>query len=468
MGVGTHRIGLAARVAAGPRSAALGLLVGIASLLLVPAQAPAARRPAPLRPLHGPGACLALDHERGCGPARGFPNPEFAGQVALSPDGHSLYLAALNDSSLGILRVDPVSGRIAQPAGRAGCLAENPSEPREVGCAAVRGLVGSTQGVAVSPDGRTVYVASTSGFPAMGEQGAVAVFARDGSGALTQLPGADGCVSSTALDDCSVQPGLSAENVSVSADGTRVYLGNTTLSTLSRDPSTGALTPLACESVSGARSCSASPFGLSVEAPRWRAAVGYARAFYEGSGSATDEVLALDGSAPSPRPLPGAAGCRGAARLAGCPRDRRLVGYVAGVSPVAGALYVLSGPYSYDLPPPPDTPFAVVGYRLSAAGGLISAHARCLSTTRRRGCTRARAILGGDGIAATRRRLYVNTDAGVVAIGRNTSSGALRVLGAVGGLPEPNVVVPAPSGRFVYVVCSSFNSTGSVRVYATG
>ena len=55
-----------------------------------------------------------------------------------------------------------------------------------------------------------------------------------------------------------------------------------------------------------------------------------------------------------------------------------------------------------------------------------------------------------------------------MAIGRNTSSGALRVLGAVGGLPEPNVVVPAPSGRFVYVVSSSFNSTGSVRVYATG
>lgn len=419
--------------------------------------------------LHGAGACLALDREPGCGRARGFPNPEFAGQVALSADGHSLYLAALNDSSLGILRVDPVSGRIAQPSGPAGCLAENPSEPREVNCAAVRGFVGSTQAVAVSPDGRTVYVASTSGYPGMDEQGAVAVFARDASGALAQLSGVDGCVSSVALDDCAVQPGLTAESVSVSADGTRVYLGGTTLTSLTRDAATGALVALACESVSGAGSCSASPFGLALEAPRWQSGVGYARGFYEGSGSgsATDAVLALDGSAPVPPPLPGAAGCRGSSRLAGCPRDRRLVGYVAGLSAIAGALYVLSSPYGYDLPPPPDTPFAVTGYRLSATGGLVSAHAPCLSTTRRRGCTRARAILAGDGIAATRHRVYVNTDEGVAAISRNPSTGALRVLGAVGGLPQPNVVVPAPSGRYVYVVCSSFNSTGSVRVYAT-
>jgi DNA-binding beta-propeller fold protein YncE len=77
------------------------------------------------------------------------------------------------------------TGALTQLSGTDACISEDGTGGD---CADGVGLAGSL-GVAVSNDGRNVYVAAQ-------ESSAVAVFERDrGTGALTQLPGTDACVS---------------------------------------------------------------------------------------------------------------------------------------------------------------------------------------------------------------------------------------------------------------------------------
>jgi 6-phosphogluconolactonase (cycloisomerase 2 family) len=72
--------------------------------------------------------------------------------VAVSPDGASVYLGGF--AGLAAFARDPATGALAQLAGRAGCLHRGPPGPR---CGGMRGNDGAT-GVAVSPDGRHVYL----------------------------------------------------------------------------------------------------------------------------------------------------------------------------------------------------------------------------------------------------------------------------------------------------------------------
>ena len=110
-------------------------------------------------------------------------------------------------------------------------------------CADGKALDQST-GVAISADGRSVYVTSV-------QTDAVAVFARDkNTGALTQLAGTAGCVSETGSGgDCADGKALdNASDVAVSDDGENVYVASVlseAVAVFARDEQTGALTQLA-------------------------------------------------------------------------------------------------------------------------------------------------------------------------------------------------------------------------------
>ena len=72
--------------------------------------------------------------------------------LAVSPDGTSLYVAALADRRDRRLRPQPRIGRRRPEAGRRGCVA-----PAKVhGCTLGRALSGAGS-IVVSPDGRNVY-----------------------------------------------------------------------------------------------------------------------------------------------------------------------------------------------------------------------------------------------------------------------------------------------------------------------
>jgi hypothetical protein len=207
-----------------------------------------------------PAACVEQRSDApahsGCSPARGWPAlesdsdpfPAF-GSLAVSGDGRYVYVSAFN--AILVLGRDPGTGALEQLPGTDGCVARMPST--RPGCAGGRGIRGASE-LALSPDGRNLYVVSrgpaTSG---------VAAFARDGeSGALTQLGGDEGCLS-TGLAGCArgrqvTQP----QDVVVAPDGTHVYVvsANDTergggVATLDRDPEGGRLTQRA-----GSRGCS--------------------------------------------------------------------------------------------------------------------------------------------------------------------------------------------------------------------
>ena len=190
-----------------------------------------------LAQLAGPDGCV---RESGdgveCADGKGL---DGATAVALSPDGRHVYVASFFGDAIAVFARNRRTGALAQLAGPDGCIKESGDG---VECADGRGLDGAA-GVAVSPDGRYVYVASTASH-------AVAVFARNRTtGALTQLAGTDGCVKESGDGiECADGKGLTgARGVAVSADGRHLYVASRdgdAVAIFSRNRRTGALAQL--------------------------------------------------------------------------------------------------------------------------------------------------------------------------------------------------------------------------------
>ncbi|HEY1853469.1 MAG TPA: YncE family protein [Solirubrobacterales bacterium] len=138
-------------------------------------------------------------------------------------------------------------GKIVQLPGRQGCIVAAPAAKKAPTCAPARALEGPGVGfgshaIAISPDGRSVYVAASKG-------DAITVFVRNPkTGALVQPKGKAGCVAAKAEHGCGLAIGLIGPNsVTVSPDGHYVYAtsrGGSSLTSFHRNPKTGALKQL--------------------------------------------------------------------------------------------------------------------------------------------------------------------------------------------------------------------------------
>jgi DNA-binding beta-propeller fold protein YncE len=142
--------------------------------------------------------------------------------VVVSPDGTSAYAAASNSDAVDVF--DRASnGTLTQKAGAFGCIANPGTGTGNASCTPGIALAGAGS-VAISPDGTSVYVASS-------KSDAVVVFDRASNGTLTQKAGLTGCISQTgtgglcttgtALD---LAFGATLNAVTVSPDGASVYV----------------------------------------------------------------------------------------------------------------------------------------------------------------------------------------------------------------------------------------------------
>jgi DNA-binding beta-propeller fold protein YncE len=152
--------------------------------------------------------CLANDPSQGCIDLP-FAPLDFAYDVAVSPDGKSVYVA----SHFG----DSVAHFFRGPGGQLsydGCLANDASQ----GCVDLPGApLDGADGVAVSPDGKSVYVASLL-------SNSVSHFFRGGPDGQISY---DGCLANDASQGCFDLPGdplTGARDVAASADGKSVYV----------------------------------------------------------------------------------------------------------------------------------------------------------------------------------------------------------------------------------------------------
>ena len=171
------------------------------------AAAPAGRLVQP----KGSAGCI---HRRGtnrCAQGRAVTSPE---DIVVSPDGRHAYVASYGSHGIAIFSRARRTGLLEQLPGRRGCIRHKGGRF----CGAGRAMGGPVS-IAVSSDGRNVYVVSAG-------SDALSVLARNRrTGVLTQLPGESGCVSQRAGGGCSVGRALNEPtSVAVSPDGEHVYV----------------------------------------------------------------------------------------------------------------------------------------------------------------------------------------------------------------------------------------------------
>ena len=182
------------------------------------------------------GTAGCVTHRGGfdCAAARALASPE---EVAVSPDSRFVLIASMRSSAVVVLAQG--SEGLSQAEGARGCIANGGGTE---GCARGRGLAGGVD-LAVTRDGRNVYVASSIG-------DAIAILARNrATGVLSQAPGRAGCISQGGGGGrCIRGHGLDEVwSVAVSPDGRNVYGVSAKvnmLAALARNPSTGGLTQL--------------------------------------------------------------------------------------------------------------------------------------------------------------------------------------------------------------------------------
>jgi hypothetical protein len=220
-----------------------------------------------LTELHGRRGCIVAPAEArhsSCSVVQGVSGDL---DIALSSDGRFAYLA----TGPGILTfARKADGSLSQLSGNAGCAVARRSRR----CAFARGFprISGETAVALSPDGRTVYLAAGNE-ARQGVPVAVLTFARDrASGRLNQLPGRRGCFNDTGALGCQAGAPMTGDvyDLLVSPDGDTVYVSvGDALYAFRRRLIDGKLAPLQCITSESAAGCDSaaqflSPVGAAI------------------------------------------------------------------------------------------------------------------------------------------------------------------------------------------------------------
>jgi DNA-binding beta-propeller fold protein YncE len=378
------------------------MLAAFAALAL-PASAFAA--PAPHHPHHkapAPGTLTQPPGARGCLVDRSTPTGGCGTARALKGPGPFMGSRAIalspNGKNVYVASLSSDAIAIFRRNARTGTL----TQPRgEAGCIAVKGAsdcatavgLDGPNSVAVSPDGRSVYATSRA-------SNAVSVFRRDRStGALSQLPGGAGCISGLPVPVCARGRALVAPDVViVSPDGANVYVGSffgNAVAVFNRDRSSGALTQPEGSTGCIAESTSGCAPGLALAAPEGMAISADGAGVYVATAlSNAVVVLSRDPSTGALTQASGGSGCIVDSPLTGCATGVELSGANAvTVSPGDGDVYVTSL-FSN----------SVTSFTRSTSSGALTQKegtAGCLVWLRAVGCSFGRALSSPEGLAVS-------------------------------------------------------------------
>lgn len=370
--------------------AAVALLLPLSALAASGPKQPRGDRAGTLVQLAGKSGCLVdgSAHTKGCGVARALKGPgPFMGSRAI----------ALSPDGKSVYVASSRSDAIAifRRNPRDGTL----SQPKgAAGCVAAKGdehcatAIGldGPNSVAVSPDGRNVYATSRA-------SNSISVFQRNQkTGALTQLPASAGCVAGVPIPVCAVGRALVGPDVVVvSPKGENVYVGSffgNAVAVFDRDPVSGALTQPGDSSGCIAEAISGCALGIALGAPEGMAISGDGASVYVASALSNAVVtLARDQSTGNLSQAGDGSGCIVNSALAGCATGVELKGANAVAFNPGGDVYATSL-FSNSV-----TAFS----RSRSTGGLAQKQgtAGCLIWLRAAGCSFGRAMRAPEGLA---------------------------------------------------------------------
>jgi DNA-binding beta-propeller fold protein YncE len=392
-------------------------------------------RPGTLVQLAGKHGCLVDRSAKAgsCGRARALNGPgPFMGSRAIAVSPDGKQVYVASSKSDAIAIF--TRDRKTGVLAQAGKSAGCVAAKRAYGCAGAIGL-DEPNSVAISPDGRNVYATSRAG-------NSVTVFARNSkTGALRQLPPPlAGCISGLPIPGCASGLALLAPDVVVvSPDGNNVYVGSffgNSVAAFARNPTTGALTQLAGSAACIAEATTGCTTGIALNSVEGLAISPNGANVYAATALSNAVVtLSRDPATGALAQASDGSGCIVQSALTGCTVGRQLGGANAvAVSPDGDGVYVTSL-FSNSV-----TSFARNGSsgaltQMEGAGG-------CLIYLRSAGCSFGRALVAPEGLALSPNGKNVYVAA--------FKTGAIAVLnrgkaGAVAQKPGTAGCVAAPS-----------------------
>ncbi|HXS48125.1 MAG TPA: beta-propeller fold lactonase family protein [Solirubrobacterales bacterium] len=329
------------------------------------------------------------------------------------------------------------------------------------GCAKAVGLDGPNS-VAVSPDGRSVYATSRA-------SNTVSVFGRNQStGALNQLPAGAGCISGLPVPNCANGRALVGPDVViVSPDGENVYVGSffgNAIAVFSRDSASGGLTQPSGSAGCIAEATSGCAHGLALGAPEGMTISRNGANVYVATAlSNALLVLSRDPSSGALTQAVDGSGCIVASPLTGCTTGVQLSGANAvTISPNGKDVYATS------LSSNSVTSFT----RLTPSGALTqkSGTSGCLVWLRAVGCSFGRSLSAPEGLAVSPDGANVYAAAfgtGAIAVLDRRRSGAVAQKPGRAGCLAPRSVPGCTRARALRGVSSIALSPNGRYLYST-